>query len=99
VELEYGTTDRVMFNFFNQVYAWMFAGLAVTGTVAFLVSQNLTMLKYLYTSVLSLPLFIGQVLFVIAIQKAALRVHTGIATAMFLIYAAFLGMMISFIFI
>jgi FtsH-binding integral membrane protein len=99
VELDYGTTDRAMFNFFNQVYAWMFAGLAVTGTVAFLVSQNLTMLKYLYTSGLYLPLFIGQVLFVIAIQKAALRVHTGIATAMFLVYAAFLGMMISFIFI
>jgi FtsH-binding integral membrane protein len=99
VELEYGTTDRVMFNFFNQVYAWMFAGLAVTGTVAYLVSQNTTMLKYLYTSGLYLPLFLAQILFVIGIQKAALRVNATLATTLFLIYAAFLGMMISFIFI
>ncbi len=99
VELEYGTTDRTMFNFFNQVYAWMFAGLAVTGTVAFLVSQNTAMLKYLYTSGLYLPLVLVQLVFVWGIQRAALRVSTGIATALFLLYAAFLGMLISFIFI
>src|SRR5690349_8577248 len=99
VELEYGTTDRVMFNFFNQVYAWMFAGLAVTGTVAFLVSQNKPMLKYLYTSGLYLPLILVQLVFVWGIQRAALRVSTTVATGMFLLYAAFLGMLISFIFI
>ena len=99
VELEYGTTDKAIFNFFNQVYAWMFAGLAVTGTVAYLVSQNTTMLKYLYTSGLYLPLFLVQILFVIGIQKAAMRVSTGLATGLFLLYAAFLGMMISFVFV
>jgi uncharacterized protein len=99
VELDYGTSERVVFNFFNQVYAWMFAGLAVTGTVAYLVSQNTTMLHYLYSSGLYLPLFLVQVVFVIAIQKAAMRVNVGVATALFLIYAGFLGMMISFIFL
>ena len=31
VELEYGTTDRTMFNFFNAVYAWMAVGLCADG--------------------------------------------------------------------
>ena len=99
VELEYGTTDRVMFNFFNQVYAWMFAGLAITGTVAYLVSQNTTMLKHLFTSGLYLPIFLVQVVLVIAIRQVALRVGAGVATALFMVYAALLGVTLSFIFV
>jgi FtsH-binding integral membrane protein len=88
-----------MFNFFNQVYAWMFAGLAITGTVAYLVSQNTTMLKHLFTSGLYLPIFLVQVVLVIAIRQVALRVGAGVATALFMVYAALLGVTLSFIFV
>jgi FtsH-binding integral membrane protein len=99
VELEYGTTDKVMFNFFNQVYAWMFAGLAVTGTVAFLVSQHVAFMRVLYTTGLYIPLILGQLVFIWVIQRTAMRASATVATSLFMVYAAFVGVLISFIFL
>ena len=50
VELEYGTTDKSVFNFFNQVYAWMAVGLAVTACVGLLFAKSPALLQMVYGS-------------------------------------------------
>ena len=41
--IDYGTDEKVQFNFFNAVYAWMAVGLAVTAVVAWWGSTNATL--------------------------------------------------------
>ena len=100
VGLEYGTGDRAVFNFFNTVYAWMCVGLAVTATVAWLFSQNMTLLRAIYGNRGGLALM-GLGAFAIAwgVQSMAMRISAAVATAMFLLYAAIIGALISGIFL
>src|SRR5262245_50303629 len=100
VELEYGTTDRSMSNFFNAVYAWMAVGLAVTAVVAWGASQSNAMLQFMYGSRLMLVAApIGMLVIAIATQNVALRISAAAGTAMFLLYAALMGLFISYIFV
>lgn len=99
VELEYGTSDRAVFNFFNTVYAWMACGLGVTATVAYLVSQNTAIMKALYSRGLIVVFLLGTALLAYGIRAAAQRISATVATALFLLYAAIIGAFISFIFI
>ncbi|HTL29100.1 MAG TPA: Bax inhibitor-1/YccA family protein [Tepidisphaeraceae bacterium] len=99
VELEYGTSDKVVFNFFNQVYAWMFAGLAVTATVALLASRSMPTVRFIYASGLYLPLVLGLVAVAWGVQKAAIKMGAAAATGLFLVYAALVGLMICGIFL
>jgi FtsH-binding integral membrane protein len=97
VELEYSTEDRVLFNFFNTVYAWMAVGLALTGVVAWFVSQNVAILRAVNSP---LGLLIGLGAFVVAMsaQGVAMRVGAAAGTALYLLYAALIGVLISYIF-
>lgn len=99
IELDYGSDNMAVFAFFNTVYAWMATALAVTGVSAWLTSQNLAALSFLYTKGVSVALMIGLVLMVFAIRSVAYRVSAVAATAMFLVYAALVGMAISGIFV
>lgn len=100
VELEYGTTDRSMFNFFNAVYAWMAVGLALTAAVGYGVSQSPAMLRVIYGGpFVMVAAAIGMLVIAIAAQRVALRVSAAAGTAMFLIYAALMGLLISYIFV
>jgi uncharacterized protein len=99
IELGYGVADRTMFNFFNAVYAWMCVALAVTATSAWLVAQNFSALAFLYQRGVTVALMIGLVLLVFAIRAAAYRISSAAATALFLVYAALVGMAISGIFV
>lgn len=99
-DLGYATDERVTFNFFNAVYAWMFVGLALTATVAYLCSQSPAMLEFMYGS--RAVLFVaGLIAFVIAmaVQSVAMRIGAGAATALYLVYTAAIGMIISYIFV
>ena len=99
-ELEYGTDDKVVFSFFNTVYAWMAVGLAVTATVAYLVSQSPAAIGIIYGSRGALAAG-GLAAFAIAwaVQSMAHRISPTAATALFLVYAALIGALISGIFI
>ena len=99
-ELEYRTDDKVVFNFFNTVYAWMAVGLAVTATVAYLVSQSPAALSILYGSKGALVAG-GLAAFAIAwaVQSLAMRISPIAATALFLVYSALIGALISGIFL
>ncbi len=98
-QLDYGTDEKVVFNFFNTVYAWMACGLGVTATVAFLVSQNKAMMAALYNRGMVVVFLLGTVLFAYAVQAAAQKISATVATVLFLIYAAMIGAFISFIFV
>jgi FtsH-binding integral membrane protein len=98
--LEYGTDDKVVFNFFNAVYAWMCVGLAVTAVVAFAFSQSPTLLSAVYGSRLGyLVIWGGSFLVAMSIRSAALRISAMAGTALFILYAAIIGAMISGIFL
>lgn len=99
VELDYATDDRAVFNFFNTVYAWMCAGLAITATTAYLVSMSPSMVRALHGTGISVIVLLGSVLMIWGIQRAAHRISPTAATVLFLIYAAVIGAVLSGIFV
>lgn len=100
IELEYGTTDRSLFNFFNAIYAWMAVGLAVTAAVAWGAAQSQTLLQLMFGSRLILvATALGLFVIAMAAQSVALRISAAAGTAMFLLYAALMGVFISYIFV
>jgi uncharacterized protein len=99
-DLEYATDDRTMFNFFNAVYAWMSVGLALTAAVAYLVSQTPALLNIIYSGKgAAIAFMLGAFAIAWFVQSQIMRISTGVATLLFLLYATIIGMMISFIFI
>jgi FtsH-binding integral membrane protein len=99
-ELEYSTDDRVISKFFNVVYAWMAVGLAVTAAVAWFASQSNVMLHVMYGSRGGYAVF-GLSAFAIAmlVQSAGPRINANLATALFLVYAAIIGLLLCGIFV
>lgn len=99
VELEYGTDENVVFNFFNAVYAWMAVGLAVTAVVGWTFAKNDALLAAVYGNRIGY-LAIGLGAFAIAylVQTVAMRISAMAATALFILYAAVIGALISGIF-
>jgi FtsH-binding integral membrane protein len=89
--------EAVMSQFFNAVYAWMAAGLALTGVVAYLVGSRI------FPVPLSMGTFlvfaVAQLVLVVAISRAVNRISPLAATAMFLLYAALNGVTLSVIFL
>jgi hypothetical protein len=82
--------------FFNAVYAWMAVGLALTGGVAFAVANGFLPIPMGLGTVI--VLFIVQIALVIAIGNPT-RLSATAATALFLLYAAITGVMLSMLFL
>lgn len=99
VPLEYGTsTDAsVIARFFNSVYAWMAAGLALTACVAWWTSTQPQILQYLFGSGLWIGLFIVELVLVWTVARAVNRIGPGLATVLFMLYAAINGLVLSVI--
>ena len=89
-----------MVSFFNTVYAWMFAGLAITAAVGWAISQSPAMLQAIYGNRLGYTV-IGLAAFAIAMatQRVAMTVNANVATALFVLYAAVIGALVSGIFV
>lgn len=82
------------------VYGWMAAALAVTATIAYLVSQSPTMITAIYTnSWLLIGLIIGQLALVLALTMMIYRLSPAVALAGLMLYAALNGLTLSAIFI
>lgn len=99
IELDYAKDDQSVFNFFNAVYAWMAVGLAVTATVAWLVSRNTQLVVAMNAKGLILAIFLGLAALSFGIRAAAMKIGAGTATVLFVLYAAILGAAISYIFL
>jgi FtsH-binding integral membrane protein len=100
LDYDSGVNTLSVAQFFNTVYAWMCVGLAVTAVVGWYVSQNMDALRLVYSNK-GTYLAIGLVAFGIAwyVQSQAGKLSVGIATALFLVYAAIIGALISGIFV
>jgi hypothetical protein len=85
---------------FSQVYLLMTLGLVVTAVIAAWVSTSEAMLTLIFTNWwVPLALFGAQLVLVIVLSAAIARLSTGAAVALFIAYAALLGVTLSSIFI
>jgi len=85
--------------FFNAVYAWMAAGLALTAVVSWWVSTQPQIWQKLFNGPAILILFVAQIALVVTISRAINKISAGVATALFMLYAALNGVMFAAIFL
>lgn len=101
IPLSYATPDAstlAVSRFFNAVYAWMCAGLAVTATVAWFVSTRPDIWMRLGIVPIA-GLFIVELVLVGVISSAVNRINAAVATLLFMLYAAINGVVLSGIFL
>lgn len=93
------SADRVS-GFIARVLLLMAAGLAVTGVVAFWVSQQAQLMFRMLTEPwLVFGLFIAQIALVVFLSARVMKMSAGAAALTFLLYAALTGVTISGIFL
>ncbi len=84
----------------SQVYLWMTLGLAVTGSVAAFTATSPFMRSLVFGNVfIFFGIFVVQIILVIALGAAIMRMSVGTATALFLLYAVLMGLSLSGIFL
>lgn len=84
--------------FLRKVYGWMCAGLAVTALVALQVADSPTILRYLVSNqFLILGLILAELGLVFFLSARADRLAPATATGLFVAYAAFNGITLSFV--
>lgn len=99
VGYESGAGSMVVVRFFNAVYAWMAAGLALTAVVAWWISTQPQLLRTIISGPMWIVLVIAELALVWTISAAVQRISAGVATALFLLYAALNGLTLSVIFL
>lgn len=84
---------KLLMRFFNQVYAWMFVGLAVTAVVGVAMSRSDTALRAVYGNgnIGILMLSLGAFVIATMAQKVALQVNATLGLVLFLVYAALMA--------
>lgn len=90
-------TSATVVRFFNAVYAWMSAGLAVTALVAWWVSRSPEWMRSV--SSFWFVLFIIEIVLVAGISAGIQRIGAAVGTALFLLFAAVNGLILSGIFL
>jgi len=97
----YSTDVQIRVNtFIRSVYNWMAAGLALTGLVAFYVSQNESLVRLFYGNpMLLFGLIIGELVLVFSLSARINKMQASTATGLFILYAALNGITLSFVFL
>ena len=100
VPLDYGadTRDSAVIRFFNAVYAWMAVGLAVTASVAWLVFTHPDVMHSVLSGGAMFGIFIAEIVLVLVISGAIRSINATAATALFVLYSALNGLLLSCIF-
>ena len=95
------TQTQVLVNsFVRSVYNWMAIGLALTGFVAYYVSHNPTLLQLIYGNpILQIGLFVGTIALVFTISSRVHKMKASTATGLFILYAALMGALLSYVFV
>lgn len=91
-------TGAAAARFFNAVYAWMSAGLAMTALVAWYVSQHFEMMSTIGIGGV-IVIGIVQIMLVGMISSSVQRISAVVATLLFLLYAASVGFVLSWLFV
>jgi hypothetical protein len=94
-----GPEARAIATFFNAVYAWMCAGLALTGAVAFWVSSQPELMAHVIHGPLFIICIVAELALVFTVAAAVRRISAGVATALFMLYAALNGLTLSVVFL
>lgn len=96
---ESAQTSATVGAFFNAVYGWMAAGLALTAVVAWWVSTQSHLLVSIFNPATLIILFIAELALVFTVSAAVNKISASAATALFLLYAALNGVTLSAIFL
>ena len=84
--------------FMVRVYNWMTAGLAITGFMAFYVSNNETIMNIIFGNpIMPIVLMIAQIGLVFWLASRVMQMSVSLATGVFLLYAGLTGITFSFI--
>ena len=86
---------RLATAFLTQAFVWMFAGLLLSGGVAWTVQSNEQLLNFARDYFFLL--FIGQLALVFVISGAISRINASVALLLFFVYAATLGITLGLI--
>jgi FtsH-binding integral membrane protein len=89
----------VVVRFFNVVYAWMAAGLALTAVVAWWVPTRPDLILMMRRGPILIVLVIAQLALVWTISAAVNKLSAPVATGLFMLYAALNGLTLSVIFL
>jgi uncharacterized protein len=93
-------TDVLVNNFVRSVYNWMGIGLGLTAFVAFYVSNNETLMRFLFSNrMVFFVLILAELGLVFAISGMINKVSAGTATFLFVFYSGLNGLTLSFIFL
>ena len=86
--------------FMVRVYNWMTAGLAITGFMAFYVSNNETIMSIIFGNpIMPIVLMIAQIGLVFWLASRVMQMSVSQATGVFILYAGLTGVTFSFIFV
>ncbi|HHY63808.1 MAG TPA: Bax inhibitor-1/YccA family protein [Clostridiaceae bacterium] len=86
--------------YISRVFGWMFIGLLASGAVAYLVSTNMNIVRFIFGNrILLFGLMIAEVVLVAVLSSRITRLSYGAAVGMFLVYAALNGITLSVIFL
>ena len=86
--------------FMVRVYNWMTAGLAITGFMAFYVSNNETIMNIIFGNpIMPIVLMIAQIGLVFWLASRVMQMSVSQATGVFILYAGLTGVTFSFIFV
>ena len=93
-------TDVLVNGFIRSVYNWMGIGLALTGFIAFYVSNSPTIVRLIFgNQILFFVLILAELGLVFSISGMINKMSAGTATSLFVLYAALNGVTLSFIFL
>jgi len=93
-------TDAFFSTLFQQVYGWMAGGLAITGLVAWYVSQSDALLNLVFgNQLIFFGIIIAELALVVGLSWGLTRMSATMATGAFLLYAALNGVTMAFIFL
>ena len=94
-----GADTITVARFFNAVYAWMAAGLALTAVVAWWVSTRQDIMAQIFRGPVLIILFVVELGLVFTISAAINKIGAAAATGLFLLYSALNGLTLSAIFV
>ena len=93
-------TEVLVNDFVRSVYNWMCIGLALTGFMAYYVSNSEAMVRLIFgNSIVFFGLILVELALVFSISGMVNRMSAGTATTLFVVYAALNGVTLSFIFL
>ncbi len=86
--------------FMVRVYNWMTAGLAITGFMAFYISNNEAIMNIIFSNpIMPIVLMIVQIGLVFWLASRVMQMSVSQATGVFMLYAGLTGITFSFIFV